>query len=214
MRLLASSVIGAFALAITILVAASALIPKTGPSPTPSTSTALPSISRVAPSGLRIRTPSSPTSPPPAATSAGSASVVAIDGIHCEALERVEYHVHAHLTIRIRGEQQIIPSQIGFRASCLFWLHTHTASGIIHVEAPTERAFALGQFFDIWGEALGPTEVGSETVTMGESVSAFVDGETWTADPRDIPLRAHTVIELQLGQAPLPPLEYLFPTGL
>jgi hypothetical protein len=214
LRLLASFVIAAFALAVTLLVATGALVSKNELGPTPSTSTASPSISPAAPSGATIRSPSPAASPPPAATFAASASIPAIDGIRCEPLERIDYHVHAHLTIRVRGEEHVVPSQIGFRASCLFWLHTHTASGILHIEAPTQRAFTLGEFFDIWGEALGPAEVGSEIVETGESVYAFVDGEPWAADPRDIPLRAHTVIDLQLGQTPLPPLEYAFPAGL
>jgi hypothetical protein len=211
LRLLATVVIVAFALAVTLLVA-TGLLSMTEQSAIPSTSPGLPSISMEASLRLTIRTPS-PTASPPDATPAGSVSVPVTDGIRCEPVERIDYHVHAHLTVRVRGEQQVVPSQIGFRASCLFWLHTHSASGIIHIEAPTKRAFTLGEFFDIWGEALGPTEVGSEIVETGESVFAFVDGEPWTADPRDIPLR-HTVIDLQLGQAPHPPLEYAFPAGL
>jgi hypothetical protein len=41
----------------------------------------------------------------------------------------------------------------------------------------------------------------------------FVDGKEYAGDPRDIPLKAHTQIVLEIGQAGPPP-SYTFPPGL
>jgi len=42
---------------------------------------------------------------------------------------------------------------------CLYWLHTHVADGIIHIETPGERSFTLGEFFDIWNQPLVRTKL-------------------------------------------------------
>jgi hypothetical protein len=46
-----------------------------------------------------------------------------------------------------------VPANIGIdeQAGYLTSLHTHDATGIIHVESPTRRSFNLGDFFDVWG---------------------------------------------------------------
>lgn len=69
-----------------------------------------------------------------------------IDGIECERGERLNYHVHAHLALFIEGRQMDVPAGIGITDRCLYWLHTHAADGIIHIEAPFRRGFTLGQF--------------------------------------------------------------------
>jgi hypothetical protein len=46
-----------------------------------------------------------------------------------------------------------IPPQIGIIPDkCIYWLHTHDGTGIIHIESPIKRDFTLGQFFDIWAK--------------------------------------------------------------
>jgi hypothetical protein len=32
-----------------------------------------------------------------------------------------------------------------------YWLHTHAADGIIHVESLVQRTYMLGNFFNVWG---------------------------------------------------------------
>ena len=133
--------------------------------------------------------------------------------IRCESMEQVAYHVHAHLAIVDGGKVGTVPEHIGITNLCLFWLHTHATSGIIHVEAPAPADFRLGQFFDIWSEPLDPGNLGPYPVGSGEHLYAFVDGVAWTADPRSIPLLDHSVIELQIGRSPTPPSPYQFPAG-
>jgi len=77
-------------------------------------------------------------------------------------------HVHPHLAIFYNGKQIQVPQFIGFApslaGSCLYWIHTHDASGVIHIEAPDLSPpqggpFTLGMLFDIWGQPLQPDDV-------------------------------------------------------
>jgi hypothetical protein len=99
-----------------------------------------------------------------------------IDGIACQAGEQVLFHIHAHLTIFVRGAARQVPAGIGIApprqvaatpqgafvtaGSCFMWLHTHAADGIIHTESPVESTYTLGELFDIWGQPLDRTRVG------------------------------------------------------
>ena len=51
----------------------------------------------------------------------------------------------------VHGKLQKIPAGIGIiPAKCIYWLHTHDDSGLIHIESPINQSFTLGQFFKIW----------------------------------------------------------------
>ena len=149
----------------------------------------------------------------PSAASLASPSSQATPDVKCESTEQVAYHVHAHLAIVVDGKVEVVPKGIGITDLCLYWLHTHADSGIIHVEAPVEVDFRLGQFFDIWREPLDAENLGPYPVDAGSHLFAFVNGASWTADPRSIPLLNHQVIELQVGKTPIPPSPYQFPAG-
>jgi hypothetical protein len=135
-----------------------------------------------------------------------------IDGIKCQTAEKVAFHIHAHLAIFVSGKQKQVPYGIGIglplrgvnsaagpfvtQGSCFAWLHTHAGDGIIHMEAPKQMTFNLGQFFDIWGQKLSPTQVGP---ALGK-VTALVDGKVFRGNPRDVKLRAHELIQLDVGK--------------
>jgi hypothetical protein len=145
-----------------------------------------------------------------------------IDGIEGSSQEMLKVHVHAHLSLFNKGQQIAIPYGIGivrpFEAKNgfvgmgrgIYWLHTHDATGIIHVESPDDRTYTLGQFFDIWGQPLTATEVAG----LKGAVRAFVDGQRYAGDPRRIVLGAHTQITLEVGTPLVPPPTYVFPAGL
>ena len=81
----------------------------------------------------------------------GAADGHPIAGIKCERQEYSNFHIHAHLDIFIDGKAYDVPETIGIvNRTCLYWMHTHDPSGIIHIEAPETRAFTLAQFFEIW----------------------------------------------------------------
>ncbi|MEC5212027.1 hypothetical protein RCH06_000560 [Polaromonas sp. CG_9.5] len=89
-----------------------------------------------------------------------------VDGIEGSSQEMLKTHVHAHLAIYYKGEQIAVPRGIGILPPLriangfvgggqgYYWLHTHDASGILHVESPNDRVYTLGNFFDVWGQPL------------------------------------------------------------
>jgi hypothetical protein len=75
-----------------------------------------------------------------------------IDDIKCDKAEHFNFHYHAHLDIFVNGFSYLVPAGIGIKPpDCIYWLHTHDISGIIHVESAENKTFNLGQFFVIWG---------------------------------------------------------------
>lgn len=124
------------------------------------------------------------------------ASEPAIAGITCER-ERLDFHIHVRLSIFVNGQRREVPEGLGIRDGCLYWLHTHDASGLIHIEAPSPREFRLGQFFAIWGEPLSERRLLDAAPEAGHSVRALVDGNLYQGDPADIPLTDGEVIVLQ-----------------
>jgi hypothetical protein len=94
--------------------------------------------------------------------------------------------------------------------TCFYWLHTHAADGIIHIESPIARTFTLGDFFDVWGQKLGPERVGPSP----GPVTALIDGHVYRGNPRDIPLTAHAQIQLEVGRPLVAPVSITFPSGL
>jgi hypothetical protein len=123
-----------------------------------------------------------------------------VDGIHCDSMEGAVMHIHQHLTIYDHGKAFAVPADIGIpvASSCLYWLHTHTPDGLIHVESPNMRSFNLGQFFDIWGQPLTPTNVAEIKVKKGQ-VRAYVNENLYKDNPRTIDLLEHSDIVLEVG---------------
>src|SRR5579884_3607120 len=79
------------------------------------------------------------------------APVNAIDGLECGAMEATAWHHHSILNLFVDGKQQVLPAQIGIvsnPSTCFYWLHVHDTTGIIHMEAPKQLPFTLGQFLD------------------------------------------------------------------
>ena len=145
-----------------------------------------------------------------------------VDGIEGSSQEMLKVHVHAHLALFNKGQQIAIPYGIGIvkpfqvnngfvgTGRGIYWLHTHDATGIIHVESPDDRRYTLGNFFDIWGQPLTSREVAG----LKGVVRAFVDGKPYAGDPRGIALTARTQITLEVGGPIVPPPTYAFPAGL
>ena len=149
-----------------------------------------------------------------------------VNGITCQTGEQVLFHIHAHLTIFVRGTPRQVPAGIGIAppyqvegtpsgafvagAACFMWLHTHSADGIIHTESPIKRTYTLGDFFDIWGQPLDRAQVGP----AHGAVTALFNGRVFTGNPRRIPLLAHAQIQLEVGKPLIAPEQIAFPQGL
>jgi hypothetical protein len=126
----------------------------------------------------------------------------------------VQTHFHAHLALVQNGTTVPLPGGIGILQDrqCLYWLHTHAADGIIHIESPGTATFTLGQFFDIWGQPLSSTQAGPLRADLGAQLHVFVDGAPYPGDLRAIPLTPHELITIELG-AEVPPPAFTFPSG-
>ena len=124
-----------------------------------------------------------------------------IAGISCDELEGQRIHIHQHLTIYDHGRPVEVPYNVGrpSDAPCLYWLHTHTPDGIIHIEAPVNRSFTLGDFFDVWVQPLSRTEAAGAQLKQGEEMRVWVDGKVYAGDPRAIKLGDHTDIVIEAG---------------
>ncbi|MGI8507384.1 MAG: hypothetical protein ACR2MK_11400, partial [Solirubrobacteraceae bacterium] len=81
-----------------------------------------------------------------------------VDGIRCAPAEQLAYHIHAHVAVFVEGAPYSLPAGIGIPGStaeqttrgpyavgghCIYWLHTHTSDGVIHIESPTQRIYTL-----------------------------------------------------------------------
>ncbi len=110
-------------------------------------------------------------------------------------------HIHQHLDIYVAGQKVTVPAQIGISATGSFIsdLHTHDATGIMHVESPTASTFSLGQFFAVWGVRLDAKCLGSLCTSAGKRLTAWVDGTPVSADPTRIVLAEHQEITLAYG---------------
>jgi hypothetical protein len=162
---------------------------------------------------------------PNLASGIASGTSSSVDGIQCLGTEQLLFHIHAHLTLFVNGAARRVPYGVGIRGAqvtttpagpyvsggtCFYWLHTHAADGIIHIESSIARTYTLGDFFDVWGQQLGPDRVGPSA----GPVTALLDGRVYRGNPRDIPLTAHAQIQLEVARPLVAPVSIIFPTGL
>ncbi len=131
-----------------------------------------------------------------------------VQGVACDASVPTQ-HIHAHLTIIANGAQRAIPLAVGVVGGqvisnfvvdgrCFYWLHTHDATGIVHVEAPVSTVFTLGEFFAIWGEPLSRSNVAG----FQGSVVAYVDSTRYDGDLSALALQERQQITLIVGAVP------------
>lgn len=155
-----------------------------------------------------------PNAPPLApAASADRPNGDPIDGIECVPYEQLKVHRHVLLILRVDGSRRSVPEGVGFvppllvsgsgsqrvvsGGRCEYWLHTHAQDGVIHVEAPAQRTFVLGEFFDIWGQPLQRDRLGP----LQGRLSATVNGSPWRGELGLIPLEDGNEVELDLATA-------------
>jgi hypothetical protein len=162
---------------------------------------------------------------PPLTGTATKTTGQKVDGIGCDTSEQTLFHIHAHLTIFVNGAARQVPAGIGIpgaqgqntptgtfidSGSCFYWLHTHAADGIIHIESPVQRTYTLGEFFNEWGQPLSATQVGP---ARGK-VTAIYNGHVYLGNPANIPLTKHAQIQLEVGTPLVAPEKITFPSGL
>ncbi|HEY8643326.1 MAG TPA: hypothetical protein VIO84_11255 [Candidatus Dormibacteraeota bacterium] len=143
-----------------------------------------------------------------------------VANVSCDANEQVATHYHAHLSIVYQGNELNVPANTGITSSCLYWLHTHDTTGVIHIEAPKAQAnhvFTLGDFFNVMDKPLSKTQVADLKLSGDEKLVVYIDGKAQPdgTDPAKIPLKNHELIVLEITPPVVdPPPSYTFPAGL
>jgi hypothetical protein len=173
------------------------------------------------PPDLRLRTTAAPwPAPPYTLTRIRSAHLTPLLG-------RIVRHDHVHLDVVVDGKKVTVPAGVGLAepvdngpckpqttavSECSasagdFYtafvanspLHTHTASGMIHVEADRPGPYTLGQFFDEWGVRLTQSCLGGYCAGRGKELGAFVNGHRVTGPLRDVVLGNRQEIAVVFG---------------
>lgn len=152
-----------------------------------------------------------------------------VDGIGCApSMAENKYHVHAFLGIMVNGKEIALPDAIGLylpgaevnrstnTAKCYYALHTHDASGLIHIESTStaplgSSVFNLGQFLDVWGMSLtsaglgpfsGPLHIFYARTNLGNLNSGTY--YQYSGAPRAIALYSHEAIWIEVGSTYVP----------
>lgn len=149
-----------------------------------------------------------------------------VDSIGCvtESHEVTKLHTHTLVLIYDHGVQRRVPAGVGITqpwivehfsggdftdvgpSDCLYWVHTHAADGIVHVEAPMTARFTLGEFFAIWRQPLSTDQVGP----AHGPVTVYINGRHFSGDPRTVPLEDGATIQLDVGSPVVPGSEVNF----
>ncbi|GHO89913.1 hypothetical protein [Dictyobacter formicarum] len=130
-------------------------------------------------------------------SSSSSGPYAPLNGISCDSQEQLAYHIHAHLSIYIDGKAVSVPQAIGIASdqSCIYWLHTHDTTGVIHIESPTQKNYTLGDFTQIWSQRFSNLQYPYQ-LDKGAGWQAYVDGKPYNGDFHNIVLKAHTLVTL------------------
>ncbi len=142
-------------------------------------------------------------------------------------------HMHVYIGFIVNGKQVQVPGGIGMfqpggatpgrsagtvyesATQCLYTVHSHDESGVIHLEDPTKpqsttAVFNLKNVFDVWGNGPGNANFPSGSVTIAVGTpSKTVNGDdfvtsynTTTAAPGAISLTRHMAIWVIVGAVP------------
>ncbi len=134
-------------------------------------------------------------------------------------------HDHVHLDVLVNGRPVTIPAGVGqaepvdhgacppstipvgdctsghvFAAAVANSpIHTHSTSGIVHIEPDRRGTYTLGQFFDEWGVRLTPTCLGGYCAGDGKQLRVFVNGKRVGGNPRGIAFGNRQEIAIVFG---------------
>src|SRR5258708_782805 len=109
-----------------------------------------------------------------------------VANIRCDPNEQLVVHYHAHIDIFANGAPVTIPAQTGILGSCFYWMHTHTTTGIVHIEAPKDsatRGFTTGDFFAVWNPPLDKKHLATFPVAQAHQGKSSVDQKPDQGDP-------------------------------
>jgi hypothetical protein len=141
---------------------------------------------------------------PPWPLPADATSAAKSAGLSVSPMEGTASHFHAHLDVLVNGQATPVPANIGVDpgAQAMSELHTHDATGLVHIEAPTaNKRYTLGQVFDEWGVRLDAAGLGGLKTDAAHTLTVYVNGKQQSGDPAAVELTAHREIALVYGPA-------------
>jgi len=135
-----------------------------------------------------------------------NAAYPVVDNISCQSTEQGGTHIHAHVTMYMNGTKTPIPANVGIAPdnSCLYWLHTHDDSGVIHIEAPEGVSATFGNFLDSWGQRSQQVGYPSQ-LSDATGWQVYVNGKPFRGNFHTIPLQSHTLITLAYNSPGIQP---------
>jgi hypothetical protein len=139
-----------------------------------------------------------------------------VDNISCNPGEQLVYHVHAHLTIYKDGQPVSLAQNIGIPSdnTCIYWLHTHDTTGVIHIETPQSAGYKLGTFIKLWREEFPDLQYPTQ-LSATNGWKAYVDGKAYNGDFNNIELKSHELITLAYNSPDITPDKtYSWPSDL
>ncbi|HEY6541964.1 MAG TPA: hypothetical protein VIZ18_13560 [Ktedonobacteraceae bacterium] len=137
-----------------------------------------------------------------------------VDGVYCDSLEQLSYHIHAHISIYIDGTNVPLVANTGIapigvtsqaNVTCYYWLHTHDASGVIHIESPTTKLYTLNQFFDIWEKFSSSSSSFPTQLLSSAGWTIYVNGKQVNTDFNHLLLHAHDLITIAYNSPGIKP---------
>ena len=157
----------------------------------------------------------------PPALSSAVARAADVAGLGCSSRGATRYG--AHVEVFAAGRVVVVPAGIGLApplrrqgayvrgARCAYPLMTAEPTGLIEIARDGAGSQAtLGTLFALWGQPLGAGRLAG----FAGRVRVHVDGRAWRGDPRDVPLRPHGQVVVQVGPRVVPHARYRFPPGL
>lgn len=87
------------------------------------------------------------------------------------------FHIHPHLQILINGQEEVIPANTGINGLCMNSIHTHDATGLLHVEAPVQKDFTLGDFFAVWDKTFSKEQILDYKADATHAITLSVNGK-------------------------------------
>ena len=155
---------------------------------------------------------------PPSSTSASAfqepiynSDYQPVDNVYCDQGEGDVMHIHAHLTMYINGAKSLLPALVGIPTDassgstvCFYWLHTHDQTGVVHIEAPVNETFELGQFLDVWDHQFQSLGFPSELL-LNTGWKIWLDGKVYNGNLASVPLNAHQLVTIAYNSPDVKP---------
>jgi hypothetical protein len=127
--------------------------------------------------------PATPAAPSPTPPAAGNEIKCDLGG------HDAAYHIHALVGVKINGQLYAPPANIGIGTDCMYWVHTHAADGIVHIEAPASVNPTLGDFMGLWSKSFPDDELLKTAQDAIAAGKVTVDDKPFTGDPLSLVLQ-------------------------